>query len=454
MRLFKRAFSLLFLVLFAALPVGGARASEGFSEENAIAKAGSVYGHLVGGEFEAIVDMLDDTVKAMLSAEAIATGYAGEVESIGAFREIVDAKAAQTGDAITVVLVAGHEKGQIRLTCVFSQEGAITGIGIANLGVETETADPLPLELPIGAEERKVILHAGTEKELTGALVLPKGYAEETPVVVMAHGSGISDLDETIGPNKPFRDIAYGLAEHGIASIRYDKLHYAHPELASVDTTIDDEYTDTVLEAYAVMRAEEELGRAYLLGHSEGGMLTPYLMKKSGGAFDGGIIYAGTPRQLWELMYDQSIAMLEGQPEEVIATTIAQLDGEKEKLAAMDEMTEEELRSATAFGMLGPYVYHMGKIDPIAIALENDAPLLIMQGEEDFQVYFEVDFAAWQEGLKDMGSRVTYKSYPGLNHIFMEARGSIKDAMEAYSVPDLVDDEVIADIADWVKAQG
>lgn len=454
MRILKRAFSLLLMLALASTTVGGATASApDFTGDDAISAAEGLYMHLIEGEFDTIIEMLDDSIKQMLSADALAAGYETEIAPNGAFVEFADKNAINNNGGFIATLVAQHEAGQAQLTCVFSPAGKITGMGITNLTAAAETADPLPLDLPAGAQERAVVLHAGTEKELKGALVLPEGFSENTPAVVLVHGSGVSDLDETVGPQKPFRDIAYGLAEHGIASLRYDKLHYAHPELATVDTTIEDEYTDTVLEALAVLRAEEALGSAYLLGHSEGGMLTPYLMQKSEGGFAGGIIYAGTPRQLWELIVDQNLALLEGAPEETIAAATAQLDAEKEKLPTLEAMSADELRQTRVFNMPGPYVAYLLSIDPVAIALENNAPLLIMQGEEDFQVYDDVDFVLWQEGLKDMGDLVTYKSYPGLNHIFMTARGSIADVMEAYGTPDLVDEGVIKDMADWINGQ-
>ncbi len=44
--------------------------------------------------------------------------------------------------------------------------------------------------------------------------------------VLLVHGSGPHDLDETLPPNKPFRDLAWGLASQGIAVLRYEK----HPK--------------------------------------------------------------------------------------------------------------------------------------------------------------------------------------------------------------------------------
>ncbi len=57
---------------------------------------------------------------------------------------------------------------------------------------------------------------------LPATLTLPSGEGH-FPAVLLVAGSGPNDRDETIGPNKPFRDLAQGLAAADIASLRYDK---------------------------------------------------------------------------------------------------------------------------------------------------------------------------------------------------------------------------------------
>src|SRR5437868_1155092 len=70
-------------------------------------------------------------------------------------------------------------------------------------------------------DEREVTVGKG-EWELPGTLGLPKGSGP-FPAVVLVQGSGPQDRDETMGVNKPFQDIAWGLASNGIAVLRYDK---------------------------------------------------------------------------------------------------------------------------------------------------------------------------------------------------------------------------------------
>ena len=73
--------------------------------------------------------------------------------------------------------------------------------------------------------KEKVIV--GNEYPLKGELIIPKSN-QPVPAVVFVHGSGASNMDEKVGKLTPFKDIAEGLARHGIASIRYDKRSYAH----------------------------------------------------------------------------------------------------------------------------------------------------------------------------------------------------------------------------------
>jgi len=80
------------------------------------------------------------------------------------------------------------------------------------------------------------------------------------PAVVLVHGSGPQDRDETIGPNKPFRDLAWGLASQGIAVLRYDKRTKVHGAMmagAVEQFTVKEETIDDALAAVALLRGTD-----------------------------------------------------------------------------------------------------------------------------------------------------------------------------------------------------
>ena len=89
------------------------------------------------------------------------------------------------------------------------------------------------------------------------------GWPRPLPGVVLVGGSGPVDMDETIGPDKPLRDLAHGLAAQGIAVLRYDKRTHDHAALVVQDKhfDIDGEYTDDALAALKQLRATPGIDR-------------------------------------------------------------------------------------------------------------------------------------------------------------------------------------------------
>jgi hypothetical protein len=96
---------------------------------------------------------------------------------------------------------------------------------------------------------------------------------------VLLAGSGPNDRDETIGRNKPLKDLAHGLASRGVVVLRFDKVTYAHPNQLreARDFTLADEYVSHPVAAVRPLREHSAVdpGRVLLLGHSLGGTVAP-----------------------------------------------------------------------------------------------------------------------------------------------------------------------------------
>ena len=431
------------LALCMLMLCGLAAAETAELEEELTQSALSVLSFMVEGEFGEVVALFDDTMSAAVGEEALSAGWDSIQAQLG---HVTGVEAVQAdADSRSAAVSMTHENGSSVFRIAFDAQGRIASMLIAP---QTQPEAQVRA-LPDGVTAQAVTLFAGTARELSGELLIPAGAGADTAYVVMAHGSGPSDMDETIGPNKPFRDLAYDLAALGVGSLRFDKTTWAHPEYPV--TTVEQEYLEPVAEALRVLKETAGAARCYLAGHSEGGMLVPYLVQACG--FDGGIALAGTPWQLWEVSCAQNLAVIETLPQEQQTAMLAQVEAEREKGLRLAQMSDGEAAQTTVFGIGGTYLAHMARMDQAQIAQESGRPFLFLWGEADVQVSREA-FAAWQERLGD-DVRFTYRTYPGLSHLFMPAGegDSILNVQAAYAVPGQVEPQVAQDIAAWIAAQ-
>ena len=301
-----------------------------------------------------------------------------------------------------------------------------------------------------------IILGKNTRYPLKGMLTLPEGSGP-FPAVVLVHGSGSSNMDEKVGKLTPFRDIALGLAQRGIATVRYDKRSFTHGLKMVLDRkhpiTVWEETIEDALLASQLLRADTRIDpdRVFLLGHSMGAMLAPRIAC-SGGDFRGLILLAGSPRRLEEIMLEQMAEMTAG----MTGFTKKIAGKQREKFAALFEglydLSDEEAKSKKVGG--GTTLYYFKEMGQPTVAqwLEKTSkPMLIMQGEDDFQVKAAVDFQMYRELLSHRDN-VTFRLYPGLNHAFVTARSrSIADAKQEFTPERHIGSEVLDDLADWIK---
>lgn len=303
----------------------------------------------------------------------------------------------------------------------------------------------------------KIIIGENTKYPLNGLLTLPDETTAPVPAVVFVHGSGSSNMDEKVGKLTPFKDLADGLALHGIASIRYDKRSFAHGlkllRDKSITITVKEETIDDAILATEMLRQDARIDseKIFIIGHSMGAMLAPRIDAK-GGDYKGLILMAGTPRKLEEVMIEQTeeaMSSMKGLPKMLVGK-------QAQKICSMfdglyDLSDEEAKKKKVGGGTTLYYFKEMGEHATSDYLANMQKPMLIMQGEKDFQAKADKDFGAYKELLKDRDN-VTFKLYENLNHAFVPSvYGDIAKAKQEYNVEQHIGEEVIADIADWIK---
>ena len=299
-----------------------------------------------------------------------------------------------------------------------------------------------------------IVVGKGTKYPLKGILTLPENISAPVPAVIFVHGSGASNMDEMVGKLTPFKDLAEGLASHGIASIRYDKRSFVHgfKLIKEKDVNVKMETIEDAVMATELLKADDRIDseKIFIIGHSMGAMLAPRI-DAEGGNYKGLILMAGSPRRLEEIMLDQN--------EEVLRTTkgVVHWIVKKQvaKLSAMFdglyELSDEDAKKVKVGG--GTTLYYFKEMGEHRASdyLENlEKPVLILQGEKDFQATVEKDFQAYQELLAGKDN-VTFQLYEGLNHAFVPSiYGELMKAKQEYNVEQHIGESVIGDIAQWI----
>lgn len=298
--------------------------------------------------------------------------------------------------------------------------------------------------------EEKIVIGEGTPFPLNGILTLPDSPTHHIPAVVLVQGSGSTNMDSKVKALTPFKDIAAALAQRGIATIRYDKRSFVHArKMVKLGITVWDESIEDAIFAADMLRADPRIGKIFIFGHSQGGMLAPRI-DAEGGDFDGLIIAAGSTRMLRTILKDQSDEMLERYRGPIRWLAGKQVDKIFEKFAQLDTMSLEESKGLKMMGgTTGYYFKDMEAHPPSNYLPQMTKPIFVFQGEKDFQVKVDKDFEPFHELLAD-NPQAKLKVYPGLNHVFTTSHqyGTLKD----YKVAGHVDEGLMDEVAAWIHA--
>src|SRR5271156_1159948 len=444
--------SLLALILFLlTMPGAGLRisAQEAAQDSPSAIAAKQVIQELVAGQFEKVEAIYDARMKDVLPPGKLADGWRDLNRQAGAFQAITSAETSQVQGLQVVKMQCKFENSLLDATMIFNPDGKLGGLSFL-----PHQAPPAPWTPPAYAKqdsfsEQPLTLVNG-KFELPGTLTVPAGNGP-FPAVVLVQGSGPEAQDETIGPNKPFKDLAWGLASRGIVVFRYTKRTQKYGAQSSDDPvhlTVEEETIGDARAAVAlvVKLPQVDPKQVFLLGHSLGAYLGPRIA--TGDVEIAGLVMlAANARPLEKVVLEQIhyLAAMNGTPTEAEQKRIEEAEDGAKQIENPGLKPDDKIEFLGAT-MYGAYWLDLRGYDPLKTAAKLKIPILIVQGGRDYQVT-PSNFQAWSDALAN-NKNVTLRTYPDLDHLFMHGTGASKPA--DYARPDHVSLEVVESIATFI----
>jgi len=400
---------------------------------------------ILEGNFSKTYTYFSSTMKDQFSYDQFESTWNYIETTYGDFESIKDSsESVEEGYDIVFVNCTFTNDYYIIFKIVFEENKEISGFWTEK--IETTTTYAAPSYVDTSKFSEIEITIGEYPWELPGTITIPN---EEGPFpgVVLVHGSGANDRDETIGPNKPFKDLAWGLASHNIIVLRYDKRTKVYPKETADNKslTVKEEVVDDAVEAVKLLQTYGEViqSQIYVLGHSLGAMMAPQIATFEEN-INGLIMLAAPARDLEDLMYNQTVYLseLDGIVDENETLIINMTKEALEKIKNLNISEDEKVLT-----VYKSYWEYLNNYDQVETADDLSIPILLLQGKRDYQVTFEDDFRIWNNTFSDNLNTVI-KSYELLNHLFLPGEGLPTNT--EYLEPGHVSEEVIDDILNWI----
>lgn len=300
--------------------------------------------------------------------------------------------------------------------------------------------------LPPGLTEGVVTIGTG-EFAVTGVLTLPAGSGP-FPGAVLMHGSGPGTRDLDVGPNKVFREEAWGLAARGVAVLRYDKRATAHAarfRALGRAATLDEEFTEDGISAVRMLQGTPGVDprRVYVVAHSQSTLMAADVARRTGAA--GTVLIAASARPAWMLIREQ-----------VEYTSATSPDSSRDAhardmLAGLAKMQDPATPDSVV--VLGLPMTYWRAADPargrrdVDALLRDGGRVLVVHGGRDYLVT-DTDFGIWRETFAGRAN-IELRRYADLNHLMQPGEGRMK--AEEYNQRRLVSPRLIQDVAEWIR---
>lgn len=329
-----------------------------------------------------------------------------------------------------LIKITGELKGE-EIKATFTQNGGTYPITLTRYKEQPVTYETI--SIPVENGDLKVALEKPTEEK-------------PSPVALIIAGSGPTDKDGNsviAGKNDSLKMLAEGLANEGIATIRYDKRGVAdNAGLFTKEEDVSfDLFADDAVKIIQYLQSNEAFTSVHVIGHSEGSLIGMIAAQKTG--VESFVSLAGAGREVDELLLEQ----LAGQLTPALTTETKNVITSLKKGEIVENVSPE--LQGLFRPSVQPYMISWLKYNPASIIQKLENRTLIVQGTNDLQVKV-TDAEALKKAKKD----ATLLYLEGMNHILKVAPTDRARNLATYSDPTLpLHEELIPAICAFIKEE-
>jgi alpha-beta hydrolase superfamily lysophospholipase len=316
---------------------------------------------------------------------------------------------------------------------------AVLGLLASAPAAAGQQADTLP---PASVAESTYTFRSGPIT-LEGTLARPRAGGP-VPVALIVAGSGPTDRNGNsalgLRPNV-YAQLAWRLAERGVASLRYDKrvLPSARGSFDPSALTFDDLAGD--LAAAVRSLQAERYAAVVVIGHSEGGALAIRAVKN--GLDVGGVVLVSTAGRTMTAILHEQVGR------QVDPATLARFDSAMVRYLAGEDPGEVPAPLLPLFLPVNRrYTQTVAEFDPVTELGATTVPVLILQGTADLQVT-----ATDAQALARARPDALLAMLPAANHVLKAVTDTtIVAQLPAYRDPTIpVVPRVVDELVSWIS---
>jgi len=366
------------------------------------------------------------------------------------------------------------------LTGVWSQGGGTVPLELTRLDAAPDDAKPQEPKAPFPYDAIEVQFPGGaSDVKLAATLTRPTG-STRVPAVVLVTGSGPQDRDSHISGHRPFKLIADRLTRAGMAVLRYDDrgIGKSTGQFASA-LTVDLAADAAAAVVYLRTRPDIDGARIAVLGHSEGGIIAPWVAARDP-QLAAIVSLAGPTVRGDRLLESQSLALMRaagrdsaGQARtmafnrevwrhafEDTPTDTAAARVERVTRAFVDAAPASDLAQlgdarafiqTTAATMANAWYRAFVRLDPGPDLARVRVPMLAYFAERDLQVTPDANLPALQAHFAGKrAALLTVRRWPKLNHLFQTATTGLP--AEYSMISETIAPEMLDALTAWLSA--